>query len=545
MFKKSWVLILLLVIPTFSLMLRHGIYTTHDFHPFRMFEFNKCIQEGTFPCRWAPDSEMGYGEPLFNFYAQLPYWLGEVFHFANFSILASVKIVFILSLALSGLTMYFLARTFWGNLGGVVSAALYVYAPYRSVDVWVRGALPEAVAFIFYPVVLLSLYQYNRSRKLTHLLLFIFSMAALITTHNLSIVMFVPLLALFWLYDAVTNHTWRSIPGLVLAVVAIFGLSAYYLLPVALEGKYIDLSRTTEGYYDFHIHFATLRELFISRFWGYGGSLWMRKFLSVSIGQVQWVVVALSGLFLLKLRPKNTSYFLVFSALGALALFLTHGKSALIWNSLPFMKYIQFPWRYLTSAIFFVALAGGFSVQFFSSKWAKIVAILLIIMVIEFNYAFFRPDIWENVSDQQFFSGSYWDNNRMAHKDYWPRTGGAPPEQFAPADPQFLQGTGLAVNSHQGAHVASYQFAVTSEQAQVQFPIVYFPGWQASEQRQRIVIAPAGRLGLITATLPAGKHAIDLKFANTWPRLLGNLISGLSFGILTLWFLKMRGWRWH
>lgn len=531
--KKYIFILSILFIPTFSLMLRPGIYTMHDFHVFRQFEFNKCVESFTFPCRWAPDSEMGYGEPLFNFYTQLPYWIGEIFHLSGFSIIASVKITFILSLVASGISMYLLARTFWGDLGGTVSAILYVYAPYRSVDVWVRGALPEALAFVFYPLVLLGLHRYCKSGKYSYLLLFTLSLAALITTHNLSLIMFMPLLGAYWIYYSVSKKTLRHFRGLILSTLLALGLSAYYLLPVALESKYIDLNRAVQGYYDFHIHFATLRELFITRFWGYGGSLWMKKFLSVSIGQVQWIVPLISIILLIKRRPASTFSFLAFSSLGLLALFFTHGKSAPVWNFLPFMKYIQFPWRYLTSAIFFVALAGGFCVQQFSNRWAKAVGLLIMISAIGLNFSFFRPDIWQNVNDQQFFSGASWDFNRTAHKDYWPKTGGLPPTQIAPTDPQLTQ----------RAHSATYQVEVTDENSVVQIPIVYFPGWKAQEGNQNISLTPQGRLGLITINLPKGKHILNLTFTNTWPRTTGNLISGLSLGILVLWYLKMRGLR--
>ena len=55
------------------------------------------------------------------------------------SVLDSVKANFILSILASSMAMYFLARKFWSNTGALVSALFYAYAPYRAVDVWVRG----------------------------------------------------------------------------------------------------------------------------------------------------------------------------------------------------------------------------------------------------------------------------------------------------------------------------------------------------------------------------------------------------------------------
>lgn len=148
---KKLLLILILSLPAYSLLARFGIHTMHDFHPFRQFEYNLCLRSGVFPCRWAPDAGMGFGEPVFNYYSHFPYWVGGLLSLFKFSVINSTKISLALSLSLSAVFMYFLARRYWGSLSGLVSALFYVYAPYRAVDVWVRGALPEAWAFVFFP----------------------------------------------------------------------------------------------------------------------------------------------------------------------------------------------------------------------------------------------------------------------------------------------------------------------------------------------------------------------------------------------------------
>jgi len=113
-------------------------------------EFDKCIKALQIPCRWAPDAGLGYGEPLFNFYGQFTYAVGEIYHLLGGSIINSVKFLFILSLAGSGISMYFLAKRIWKNdYAALVSSVVYLYAPYRSLDVWVRGALPR-LSVLFY-----------------------------------------------------------------------------------------------------------------------------------------------------------------------------------------------------------------------------------------------------------------------------------------------------------------------------------------------------------------------------------------------------------
>ena len=457
--RKPLLLLLLLSLPAFSLMLRPGIYTMHDFHIFRQYEFDKCIQAKNFPCRWAPDAGLGYGEPVFNFYGQFPYWIGEIIHSFGFQIIDTVKLLFILSLVLSAFTMFIFARTYWGNLGGIISAIFYIYAPYRSVDVWVRGALPEALAFIFYPLILIFL-----ERK--KYLLFSLSLAALILTHNLSVFMFLPFLVVFWFYK---SRDLKFIPAGLFSLL----LSSFYLLPVIFESRLITLAKTTQDYYNYRIHFTTLRELFVSRFWGYGASLWAQKFLSVSAGHLHWIVPLLTiGVLAITKFKKHSTNFLVFFALGLFALFLTHGKSSLIWNYLTPMKYIQFPWRFLSISTLFLSLSAGAIANLIPKNYSKITSTALVSLVILINFSFFRPDIWRSINDKEQFSGPLWDEQRSsALPDFWPQSASSLPTRFAPESPTIRIGIGFS----KLLETRLYKIFVDSVYAKVSFPVVYVP----------------------------------------------------------------------
>ncbi len=537
--KRLLIILLVLSLPTFALMLKFGIFTMHDFHVFRQFEFSRCFADGVFPCRWSPDSGLGYGEPLFVFYGQFPYWLGQIFRTLAFSIIDSVKAVFILSLVGSGLTMFVLARRFWGNLGGLVSAVFYMYAPYRSVDVWVRGALPEALSFVFFPLLFYFLDRYLLLKKTKYLLFLSLTFALLIINHNLSTYMITPFLGFFWLFYAVRSRSWFSALPLIGAGLLSGLLAAFYLLPVLFENSLTTVTQTTQGYYNFQLHYATLHQVFISRFWGYGGSVWgPTDGLSFSVGQLHWILPLLiaAGLVIFrKLRHPGTPLFFFCLAMGFFALFLTHGKSEFIWKLIPGMAFVQFPWRFLSPAVFFLSLAVGILPTMITA-YRSLVSALSVVAVVLVNFSFYHPDIWRPIGDNQQFQGSLWNEQRSsALLDYWPKTAPVLPVHFASVDPVFASGSGQSLLSRPHSQSADYSLEIASPQAQVTFPIVYFPGWVGEIDRRPVYVGP-DPAGLISLPLSRGLHQVSLKFIDTPVRYWGNVI---SLAALVFWLLGL------
>ena len=62
-----------------------------DVQVIRLYEMDKCIKDGQIPCRWVPDLGGLYGYPIFNYYAPLPYYFGELFYFRIVIILQLLK----------------------------------------------------------------------------------------------------------------------------------------------------------------------------------------------------------------------------------------------------------------------------------------------------------------------------------------------------------------------------------------------------------------------------------------------------------------------
>src|SRR3989338_9768535 len=155
--KKSTLFVLGLIITCALLwpLLAAPYFTHHDdLQIIRLYEMNKCIQDLQIPCRWVPDVGGLYGYPLFNYYAPLPYYFGEIIYLLSGCLIFSSKVMFAISFIGAFLFMYLFARKFWGELGGSLSAIFYSLAPYHALDFYVRGAMGEMWALMFFPAIL-------------------------------------------------------------------------------------------------------------------------------------------------------------------------------------------------------------------------------------------------------------------------------------------------------------------------------------------------------------------------------------------------------
>lgn len=502
--KLIFASLLLLTVFSFGRMIRPGIYSMQDFHYFRLVEFDKCIKDLQIPCRWSSDAGLGYGEPLFNFYSAGAYVVGEVFHLVGFALTDSLKLAFIFSLIASAVSMYFLAKKLWkSDSAALISSILYLYAPYRAVDVWVRGALPEAMAFVLFPLILLTFENWLTKPKRKRLLLFSLTLSLLVLTHNLSVILFLPML-LIWIPYRLYSKKLKLIPQLGIAAFFALLLCAFYILPVIFESRYIDIYSTTEGYFGFRGHFVTINQLLFSRYWGYGGSVFgLEDGLSVSVGLVQWVlpIATLAAIVVTKKLSKYKEVLVLF-AIGWGYLFLAHSFSTPIWVSIDFMKFIQFPWRFLGPAVFAFSLGAGVLVKLFDGQKLLITS-LIIAAAILLNANFFREDIWYDLSDSDLTTGARWEEQtRASIGDYWPTSAGQIPPKFAPT--QTADYELISKSSNQ------YVFEILSDKKNVDYPVNDFPGWSSHKTDYKVIF----------------------NFANTPIRTLGNIISVVSLGLV-------------
>ncbi|MBU0998545.1 hypothetical protein KJ570_03390 [Patescibacteria group bacterium] len=556
------VIVLLFSLLAGRYLLLSGYFNMHDdLQMMRQLELEKCFLDGQIPCRWVPDMGYGFGFPLFNFYPPFPYLVGQIFRFIGFSFVSTVKITFLLSFIVSGITMYFLAKEFFGRWGGVISSIFYIWAPYRSVDVYVRGAMNEAWAFCWFPLILLVGYKLIKEKK--NLFKYVISLSIswflLFTTHNLMVLIFTPVFAIWCLLFLIREKAFDKIKDFLVSGLFALGLAAFFTIPAVLEQKYVQVNTLVVGYFEYIAHFATLKQLLISRFWGYGPSVWLEgDGMPFQIGHIHWILSIILLIFVIfnlrKGKKKKVKIsevaliILLFFLVGWISTFMAHLRSSFIWKAIPPLKFVQFPWRFLTLGTLSFSLIAGSLTLFLKGKIQKFILPLLVVLLVFLNWNYFAPEKMKMgpLTDQEKFTGAAWELQQTAGiYDYLPKDVIQAPQEPQKNLAEIIEGEGSVYEFKTGTNWASFQTEIESESSVIRIGIFDFPNWKVfiDGKETKTYISEDEMWGRMYVDVQNGKHDIYLKLFSTPVRIISNYISLVSW-LFLLYLLLFKKTKW-
>ncbi len=563
-YSVAWILVSIFLATHWSLLFTPQFFRVHDFtHATRISEMARALADGHFPVRWSENLGFGYGMPLFNFYAPLPYYVGAGFYLLGFDIIVAIKLLYIIAGIITILGAYQLGKTWYGRWGGVITAAAFALAPYRAVNLFVRGALSEAWAMAFLPVILWGMTRVIR-KDLAGWKWLVFGLVGLFLSHNITTLLFVPvslligfgLLVMEWLK---AEKRWRLSDWLN-RIVQLAGayslaglLAAFYLVPAFLEKDYTKFAATIlSGYFDYHLHFLYLRQ-FIKPFWDYGGSNWgPDDGMSFYFGTGQLVALILLGLTGLELfiqtRKKAFQLALFLPGLAALIFligsFFSLERSVKVWEAIPFLAFAQFPWRWLSVASFGLALLVGSLGLFTPKVWWRTPALALLVLVILIgNAVYFRPINYLQDSNAIYYTdpGLIQKNMSDILPDYIPAQ---MPDELIPPTTLWLNSeltkkdVEVLVN-----HTQEKLYRVTvKEPTLFETVIADFPGW-TTELDGILITHQAGPHGTVSVLVPAGTHTVGVLWVSSQIQYWSNLASliGVVFVLgLGVYFAEQR-----
>lgn len=530
-------MLLLLLIPLFDLF-HFGLPITHDGHDHiaRIANFYQNLKEGVLLPRWAPNLNWGYGHPILMFLYPLPSYASSLLHFFGFSLTDSLKLVFGTAYILSGFSMYIWIKGFLDKKAALCAAVLYVYAPYRFIDLYVRGAIGEHVAFIFPPLICFFLYKLSKKYSQWYFIGGSLSFAGLLLSHNAISLMFLPILCLYGAFLILTRQKRRSLTIHYLGLLVIgFGLASFFWMPALLEGKYTLRNIVVKG--EYAKNFIDPLNLFYSH-WNYGGT----GVFSIQIGIIHLLALVSSFSIAFYLWRKKNKNFLVVSGLLLISLvviFLMLKESNFIWQKVLLLHSFQFPWRLLSVLVFTTSVIGAFLVSIVPRKISIYLVVALILLVL-----FLNKDYWR-AKGYFYYPDSFYENIFYGTTD----TGESAPiwsvrfmEKEPKAHMEVLSGAAEITENKRSSVLHLYTITAEKE-SRIRENTLYFPGWEVYVNGKRVSVEFQDQLnrGLITFFVPQGKNEVNILFHETKLRSAADILSVAS--ILSLCVILIVGLR--
>ena len=465
-----------------------------------------------------------------------------------------------------------------------MAGVAYMAAPYVLVDALIRGNSPESVALPLMPFLLWIGRRWLMQGNWQSYIVAVLGLAIFSLSHNISLLLFTPFLLLYLAMIGWVNGRgwWVTAVRLFLLFGLGLGMTSFYTGGALLEMDSVTLSQsTTTRNNDFHYNFASVAEIFAPV--PIEDPSLLNPPLPFRLG---WVPVGLAllgvGRFLLarqgaKARreeergERREGQWHVGLMMGGTAvyLFLALPMSLPIWEYLPLIDFTQFPWRFVGRAALPVAVLAG--VLFAGEQGSRgageqgrftiydlrfTIYVALVLLVLE---AF--PLLYPAICEEDAFPTintvhGYEAETGLVGVDpegsYFPRTVERRPQTSPLVTDYEVGGTvqrwdtavlpaGATVIEAEYDNLAATLSVNTPEPFTAQYFTFAFPGWTAVVDGEPVPIKASDPEGLITFTVPAGEHTIEVRWQSTPLRtvLLGLSVVALAGAVMTAVVLRI------
>jgi hypothetical protein len=457
-----------------------------------------------------------------------------------------------IALTASGLTLYRLARAFANSNAALLAAVLYLANPYMLFTAYERTAYAELLAAAWIP---LLFYAILRERvKVTAVALPVALLwltnapAAVLGTYALAFLAAIRLLSILrresaspaaekWLSRHATSLQFaaKTFAGTVLG----FGLAAFYIVPVAYQRRFVQVSMSAIGG-------MGIDQNFLFEHTGSSADAILHDQVLHTVSVIALILLAAAVLALgpsLIMRKQTPAAprlpTRTLSILVAGIAFLLTPLSLAIWKHAPEAVFLQFPWRLLSLVAAIAALAAAVALSRAGLRFTLATAVALAMAAAltapayrQFSQAcdpedtararlaLFQSNLGSDPTDE--YTPIQADNDSLKPNDppYWLA---ASPESPAPAPPTAQPG------------LAPMHFAVTAPRAEdLVLNLRDYPAWQVTLNGSPDSTRLERDDGLIAIPIPAGRSTIDIRYAPTNDAVLGDSVSVLALALFAL-----------
>jgi len=536
---------LLVIAPFFWL----GNASGHDFgfHASSWLDVAGQWKEGIFFPRWAEGANHGFGEPRFIFYPPLSWMLGAALGFvAPWKAVPEVFIV--VTQTVAGLCSFALARRFLPAGAALFGAACYATNPYALLIIYMRSDFAELLACALMPLVALTALQLcglveNRLRSAPRAMAFFaVAFAAVWLCNAPAGVMSSYSVALLFAWASLAEESGqplrRGAGGLALGL----ALAGFYVLPAAYEQRWVNIEQAlSPGLLPAQNFLYTMIDDPEHNLFN-----WIASSVAILMVAMTGVagIAARRGTAQGEERRETRNLWRALLLLSAAATILMIRPSAIFWEYLPKLRFVQFPWRWMAILALPYGYFMGAAVVRRRMWWSWV---LLALVVSAGTATFLVRSTWWNsddipwmqeaIANDRGFEGT--DEYDPVNDDHSNLPEKAPRVKILPAEGP--QGSAPKPEVHISRWTAEEKElrVLSREPLRVGLRLLDYPAWRVELNGKAVMPQRAETNGQMILPLSAGEQRITVKFVRTPDRKLGCAVSVVA--LLTLLALLNAG----
>jgi 6-pyruvoyl-tetrahydropterin synthase related domain len=537
---------LAIVLPFFWL----GSASGHDFefHIASWLDVAGQWREGIWLPRWMEWANHGFGEPRFLFYPPLSWLIAPALSFAVRWVYVPVAFI-VIAQTLAGLSAFALARSLKIGRAALFAALCYAANPNALLIVYLRSDYAELLASAFFPLLFLAALKLagvlecsDRGRRRT-LAVFAFLFAVIWLSNAPAGVMITYSAAGLFVYAALAAKSRAPLlyggPGIGLG----FGLAAFYLVPAAYEQRWVNIAQALST-----------------------GLVPAENFLYTATNDPEhtlfnWIASTTAILLIVVTgtaavgahRRRSTEvagsmdgalgWWRALLVLAVISILLMLRGTADLWQWLPKLRFVQFPWRWMSvlAVAFSCLVAAASADRRFRWLWVSFVTISLVAT----GWFFVRETWWDTddvptlqaaITHGVGFDGT--DEYDPVGDDHYNLPDKAPPVQVIPGDDSSDAARGVSVNLKMWTASRKEIEVSSPEPVRIALRLLNYPAWRVTVNGKRIEPGREDEINRMVLDLPAGNSEVGFRFETTKDRMVGwiiSLVSVLAAAYLAFW----------
>lgn len=466
----------------------------------------------------------GFGYSWNLFYSPLTAYLPLLFQMITPSFIMCLKLFMFLTIVLSGIFMFKLVRVLSKSYtAGILAALIYMTAPYHLTDLYHRVAIAELATFIFLPMVFLGIhYLFTKKEKKIYYLAI--GAIGLILSHTV-MAMYTAIICgiyvvLNWkrLKDKIVQKHLVITIGIILLCVS------FFIIPLLEHQSATTYEVFVEGrMYSTNTLISSklgLLDLFVTKPYG----MIFHIGLPIAIGIIFFIV------YRKNIAQRYKRILTIFVAFGLVSTFMA--TKLFPFEYLPSVfKMIQFQWRMLEFANFFLSIVSGITIaMYLNSKRNRKNSLLEIVLMLYtvFLLLAVRTSVQIPIKEEILLEPIPVTQNttrihaNMATFEYLPQKAYQNLEYIINRNQEakLLSGEASILNQEKQGNKFHFEIEKVSNNTVIELPYIYYLGYEATlidqDGIQKKLETTESNNGFVEITVPETEKAkIEVSYQGT------------------------------